>query len=270
MDTDALRAEIARLGPWHHALELAPGLWTAEQGPAPALPAEQGTVSTVWPEHTLRTLAAQLWPDGLQGRSFLDCACNAGGYLFAARALGAGPGFGFDIRPHWIDQARFLARHLPSEGIDFAVADLADLPAMDLPRFDVTWFSGLFYHLPDPVAGLRAAADRTEELIVLSTDVKPAPGDGLILNREGTSELMSGVHGLAWLPSNDRVVAKILAWCGFPHTRLRFDRPREDRRRIQILAAREERAFEHYDKLAPPRPPQERRGLLQRLLGRSG
>jgi hypothetical protein len=80
---------------------------------------------------------------------------------------------------------------------------------------------------------------------------------------------MSGVHGLAWAPSDDRVLSEILAWCGFPHSRLRFDRAvGEGRRRIQLLAAREEKAFEHYDKIMPRRPAAPKKSLLRRLLRR--
>ena len=30
-----------------------------------------------------------LYPDGFQGRSIMDCACNCGGYLFWAKEIGA-------------------------------------------------------------------------------------------------------------------------------------------------------------------------------------
>src|SRR5688500_8684696 len=119
MDTEALRAEIARLAPWHYDIEVAPGVRTGERQPAGAWPAELGTPNVIRPARGFAILAGEVWPEGLQGRSFLDCACNAGGNVFAAKANGAGRCLGFDAREHWIAQARFLARHLPSEDVSF-------------------------------------------------------------------------------------------------------------------------------------------------------
>ena len=36
-------------------------------------------------------------------------------------------------------------------------------------RFDICLFKGIFYHLPDPVAGLKIVADRTDEVLILDT-----------------------------------------------------------------------------------------------------
>jgi len=96
----------------------------------------------------------------------LDCACNAGGHLLEAKRQGAGRCFGFDVREHWIEQARFLARHraAPRDGMRFEVQDLYELPRLGLDRFDVTLFNGIFYHVPEPLAALRVAADLTGDV----------------------------------------------------------------------------------------------------------
>ena len=268
--TDAdLRAEILRLGPWHYDIEIAPGIRTGAPVPPGTYPPELGKPSVIKPDFLVKLLAA-VYPGGLAGRSILDCACNAGGYLFDAARHGAGRSFGFDVREHWIEQARFLARHLPSENIQFAVRDLMSLPELGLEPFDVTLFSGILYHLPDPIAGLRIAADHTRELLIVNTDATLAEVDGLVMNRESTTEVMSGVHGLAWLPGSEQVVQEMLAWCGFPHSRVIFNvaQPYE-RRRLAIMAARDERTFAHCDTIRRPplrRGPWKQRFL--RLLGR--
>ena len=51
----------------------------------------------------------------------------------------------------------------PGEDIRFEVCDLYALPELDLPSFDITLFNGIFYHLPEPVTGLKIAADLTKE-----------------------------------------------------------------------------------------------------------
>ncbi|MDB5706853.1 MAG: tRNA (5-methoxyuridine) 34 synthase [Sphingomonas bacterium] len=265
---DEIRAEIRRLGPWHHDIELSPGIRTGApefQGePDPAL----GTPAIIDPDANLMRLVGSLFPRGLAGRSFLDCACNGGGYLFAAARLGAGRCFGFDAREHWIRQAQFLGRYFPDADVAVARCSLAEFPALGLEPFDVTYFSGLFYHLPDPVAGLRIAADHTKELLVLNTAVSPGKQDALVLNQESRTLLMSGIDGLAWLPTGESVLRRILAACGFPHTRLNFDRPASGTwRRVEILAARDPGMFDHYDASRPAPPPGRLKRLTNRLRG---
>lgn len=268
--TDAeLRAEILRLGPWHHDFEIAPGIRTGAPVPPGTYPSELGT-PTVIKTDGMAKLLGTVYPDGLAGRSMLDCACNAGGFLFTAAGVGAGRSFGFDVREHWIEQARFLARHLPSDNIQFAVRDLMSLPQLGLEPFDITLFFGILYHLPDPVASLRIAADHTKELLIINTDALPAKFDGLVLSPESVTEVMSGVHHLAWLPTSPRVLQAMLAFCGFPHTRVLFDRAMPyKRRRIGIMGARDERTFAHYDTLADPMGrPREWKARLRHLLRR--
>jgi SAM-dependent methyltransferase len=246
MSIDALKDEIRRRGPWHYDIEIAPGVSTGapefSDGHAPEL----GRPSITDPFRDMRLLAEDLWPRGFDGRSFLDCACNAGGHSFAAKALGAGRVFGFDVREHWIQQARFLARHLPSEDVRFEVMELAALETAE--EFDVTLFRGIFYHLPDPMAGLKLAADRTKELLIVNTSGKPGPEPGLVLSMEDDIHVMSGVDRLAWLPTGPETVQAVLAWCGFPHSRVRLNWPTSNGwSRMEVLAARNASTFAHFD-----------------------
>jgi tRNA (mo5U34)-methyltransferase len=76
------------------------------------------------------------------------------------------------VRDHWINQAKFIQENRtvgPTDGMRFEVADLYDLPKLGLEPFDFTLFKGIFYHLPDPITGLKAAADLTKEILVLDT-----------------------------------------------------------------------------------------------------
>jgi tRNA (mo5U34)-methyltransferase len=201
-----LQEEIARLAPWHQDIEV-------------------GRISTLpdthyQPRGGYQGLLRTLYRDGLQGRSVLDCACNAGGYLFWAKELGAGECYGFDIREHWIRQGRFLAEHREqsSEGVRFEVSDLYDLPERDLEPCDVTVFTGIFYHLPDPVRGLKIAADLTRELMVFDTETRAGRPDGLLVAGTEGTEVLSGAYGLNWHPTGPAVVRRVLEWAGFIET----------------------------------------------------
>lgn len=217
-----LLEEMQALGPWHHKLEIRDGLQTQSSF-------EQDktgdTIAVVDPLKVFDLATKGVFPNGLQGRSFLDCACNCGGYSFVAKDRGAGDVYGFDVREHWIRQARFIAenRSADSSNIRFEVMALDELGKID-EEFDVTWFSGIFYHLPDPVASLKLAADRTREVLFLSTAcVCLEDGDTeepeLVFRPEGVEQLMSGVDGISWLPSGPKVLKNILNWMGFPEVK---------------------------------------------------
>jgi hypothetical protein len=134
----------------------------------------------------------------------------------------------------------------------FEVCDLYDLPALDTGRFDVTFFNGIFYHLPNPVMGLKLAADLTDELLVLNTATMAGRGDGaLVAARESPTKLMSGLYGLNWFPTGPRVLTRVLHWLGFPEVRCSAWREppnqREGLGRIELLAARREGFFDSWD-----------------------
>lgn len=271
MDGAAVKSEIDRLGPWLHDIEVLPGLRTGAARPADD--PDKDVPKSFDPGLMMKRLVDDIYGD-LAGRSFLDCGCNAGGHTFAAAGMGAGRTLAFDARQHWLDQAAFLGRHFDAPQAEFKRLTLSDLEALAPEPFDITLFSGLFYHLPDPVAGLKAAADLTRELLIVNTSVLPKPYPGLVLSRESAVHVLSGVDGLAWLPTGPEVMQEILQWCGFPHARADLywtpGKPR-DWMRLQIIAARDEATFARYDLRRPEarlnQPVRARRNPVRRALG---
>jgi len=225
-----LREEIVQLGPWHYEIEVTPDLSTRAWVETVGGKSDVGFLTRRKP---FKKLLEPLYPNGLEGRSVIDCGCNAGAYLFWAKEIGAGSCFGFDAREHWIEQARFLAENRtvgPTDDMRFEVCDLYDLPAMQLEPFDVTIFNGLFYHLPDPVTGVKIAADLTKELMIFTSSTYAGTDDGfLYVENESDSHLMSGIYGLNWRPTGPAVVEKILRWVGFTETRVLWYRPNAER-----------------------------------------
>jgi hypothetical protein len=158
MDSNLLLEEIERLGPWQQEIDLGGGVTTASAGPSDD--PDKMQLERYSPERMMRRLLGNIFPEGLEGRSFLDCACNPGGHSIAAARMGAGRSFAFDARQHWIDQCAFLARTIPAPQLTCRRCTLADVPALGLEPFDVTLFSGIFYHLPDPVGPMRRRRPR--------------------------------------------------------------------------------------------------------------
>jgi SAM-dependent methyltransferase len=250
-----LRAEIARLAPWHLKVEVTPEISTspASETEGATYPPTLKSVAFLDARQSFQEMMNKIYPDGLAGRTFLDCACNCGGYSFWAKELGARECFGFDVRKHWIDQARFLAqnRDKPSDGIRFEVCDLYDLPKQGLAPFDISLFKGIFYHLPDPISGLKMVADLTKELLIVNTDIRLGFPDGMLwLGEESTEHVMSGVYGLRWMPTGPKVVERILAWLGFTETHSIWWKSDSSpaRGRTQILAARSKELGERFQK----------------------
>jgi tRNA (mo5U34)-methyltransferase len=255
-----LLEEAIRLGPWHIEVEITPELSTRATLEAPAGTYSEPTfdgMSFQSPKEGFMRKMKRIFPNGLEGRSVMDCACNCGAYLLWCKELGAGECYGFDAREHWIRQARFLAEHrVQTEGVRFEVHDLYDLDQVDPGHFDVTLFNGIFYHLPDPVAGLKLAADRTDELLIVNTATRLGMPDGaLVAAKESPGRAMSGVHGLNWFPSGPRVMQRILDWMAFPEiicSRWRVPPQQHGRLgRLEMLAARTPGFFGPWDAALP-------------------
>ena len=226
-----MRERIESLAPWHYDVEVAPGIRTGS-----------GQDTVVAPEQRFHRVFGALYPGGLQGRSVVDCGCNCGAHLVWAKEFGAGRCFGFDGREHWIAQGRFLAE---TRGVDieFEVMDLYDFDHGD---FDIALFQGIFYHLPDPVTGLKLIADHTRELLILNTATRNDEPDGrLVLVEENTENPLHGIHGVAWYPSGPKVFERLFPWLGFPFTHLGYSstdvagQP-SDVGRLEMFAARSE------------------------------
>jgi hypothetical protein len=163
----------------------------------------------------------------------------------------------------------------PTEGISFETMDLYDLPERGMEPFDVTLFKGIFYHLPDPITGLKAAADLTKELLILDTAVRIDLPDGMLaISGESSTSLMSGVYDLSWFPTGPKVLTKILNWMGFPETRVNYwilmrhhEHPQRGKRfgRMMIVASRKEGLLEQFETAEKPPVQNQQQELRKRL-----
>jgi tRNA (mo5U34)-methyltransferase len=245
---EQLTRQIEEMRPWHHDILLFDDFSTGRVfSPDGRLkrPDNDG-VSLISPRQQYLTKLDQLYPNGMSGKSFLDCACNAGGYCFWSRERDIARGVGFDVREHWIRQAKLVQEHRtvgPTDRLKFHVMDLYDVPSMGFEPFDMTYFSGIFYHLPDPVNGLKIAADLTTDVLVLNTAMMLDPNNprGMTMARESRTKVMSGVHQLSWFPNGKETLRDILLWMDFKDLKVTmFNQQKENlRSRIEIVAARE-------------------------------
>lgn len=230
--------QLRALAPWHFDIPVGLDLRTADGNDQLDIP-----VNAVDPKK-IGKLLATIYPEGLAGKRFLDVACNGGCYSLLARDMGAEYVLGFDVRDHWINQAKFLRDNLPGrrDAIRFEQCDLLEADKLiGEERFDICLFKGIFYHLPDPINSLALVANRTNEVLIFDTAATIGEKDGFLkLYTEGTENPMSGVHELAWLPTGPEVAKGILNWLGFPATRLIFWKQPVGQvfGRLRIVAAR--------------------------------
>ena len=145
-----LTQEIKSMRPWHHDIHLFDDFTTGRVfSPDGKLdrPDNDG-VSLISPRIRYLQQLDQIYPEGMSGKSFLDCACNGGGYCFWSRERDLERGVGFDVREHWIQQARLVQKHrtvFPTDRLEFHVQDLYDVPNQNYEPFDMTYFSGIFF-----------------------------------------------------------------------------------------------------------------------------
>lgn len=156
MDTDTLRAEVAKLG-WWHRIDLGNGVVTPGADDSP------------------RKLARLGLPADLSGRSVLDIGAWDGFFSFEAERRGAarvlavdaswtGPDggptkYGFNLA-HRALSSRVESRHL----------SVYDLDPAEVGRFDVVLFLGVLYHVRDPLGALERVRSVTSGVAVIETE----------------------------------------------------------------------------------------------------
>ena len=233
-DEMTIQDELRALAPWHFDVEIAPGVRTTHGNSERYDNPDLQRVRIIDPEE-IRPLFQAI---EIVGKSFLDIACNAGGYSLLAHKMGASKVFGFDVRDHWIRQANFLRKHLKADSVEFQVMPLDDFVA-DL-KYDVVLFKGIFYHLPDPIHELRKLCSITNEVIIIDTATSNnTPEHCLEAIKENATHVMSGVDGLAWLPGGPEAIKRIVSWLGFPHAHTAYwKETARGRGRTRVVACR--------------------------------
>ncbi|CAN5287281.1 hypothetical protein BH10PSE13_BH10PSE13_07490 [soil metagenome] len=114
-------------------------------------------------------------PVDLRGKTFLDIGAWNGVYSFEAKRRGASLVVASDA-PTWMDpkaqgHAAFsYARERLGLDIKDVVVSIENMTPADMGgQFDVVLFSGVFYHMPDPLIGLSNAARMTKETLIVET-----------------------------------------------------------------------------------------------------
>jgi len=205
-------------GPWFHNLHLPDGLQTAPDHAYGDFP------SFKW-QHV-----AQALPEDLRGWRVLDIGCNAGFYSIELARRGATV-LGIDVEPLYVRQARWAAARFGlTDRLRFEEGEVYQLARAQC-RFDLVWFTGVFYHLRYPTLALDLVRGVTAHLLMFQTMTMPGadalatPEDLPLDEREalldpGWPKMAFIEHRLAndatnWWAPNHACVEALLRSAGF-------------------------------------------------------
>jgi tRNA (mo5U34)-methyltransferase len=144
---------------WFHSMELEPGVHT---------------ISAAETEKLRKREKAYLDPVDLRGKSVLDIGAWDGYYSIAAKKRGAARVLATDWfswgGPGWGNKDGFdYARAKTGLEIEEKIIDVPDVSVDTVGMFDVVFFMGVFYHLKDPLLGLKVASRMAKETLIVET-----------------------------------------------------------------------------------------------------
>ena len=162
MTRDEILAELKRLQPWFHSIDLGNGITTKT---------ESVMGEPVNHPHEPWQVIQQCLPQDLHGKSLLDVGCNAGFYSFEAKRRGATRVLGVDGQRQHIRQALFVRKVLGLD-VEFRRMNVYELN-WAIGQFDITLALGLIYHLKHLVLALENLYKVTREILIIETAIMP-------------------------------------------------------------------------------------------------
>ncbi len=172
MTKDEIEADIKRLAPFHHKLDLPYGLATYD--PELSIRHRETTRLDSLTRHAFPELL-KICGGSLQGKSVIDVACNAGGFSFEAAKLGAERVLGIDVADRYIDQANFIKRALGLDQVEFKKMYVEDCSEQNIGMFDIAFCFGILYHLENVVLAMKKLSSVTREIMIVDASVIQTP-----------------------------------------------------------------------------------------------
>jgi tRNA (mo5U34)-methyltransferase len=163
MTREEILAELKRLEPWFHRIDLGEGLYTKTES-VMGEPVDH----PFGPWQTIQ----KLLPADLSGKTLLDVGCNAGFYSFEAKRRGARRVLGVDGQRQHVRQGLFVRKALGLD-VEFRRINVYELNTRTVGQFDITLALGLLYHLKHPILALENLYQVTKELLIIETAIMP-------------------------------------------------------------------------------------------------
>jgi len=224
VDTKSL-SEAVKQYPWFHSIDLGNGIVTPGTKSAKTHAGES---------------AAFFDPIKMDGATVIDIGAWNGFYSFEAKRRGASRVLATDHYCWNHKELRGretfeLARSTLGLDIEALDIDVTELCPERVGTFDVVLFLGVFYHLIDPIDGLRRAASLAKEVLVVETHCDLGDFDRPAMVMYPGRELDG--DPTSWWGPNNACVRELLKALGF----VRIDEPRAFTRRAVFHAWRSPR-----------------------------
>ncbi|MEP6568949.1 MAG: DUF1698 domain-containing protein [Acidobacteriota bacterium] len=163
MTREEIQAELKRLEPWFHRIDLGNGLYTKTES-VMGEPVDH----PLGPWQTIQ----ELMPRDLSGKTVLDVGCNAGFYAFETKRRGAARVLGVDGQRQHVRQGLFVRKVLGLD-VEFRRLNVYEVSPRSVGQFDITLALGLLYHLKHPILALENLYQVTKELLIIETAIMP-------------------------------------------------------------------------------------------------
>jgi tRNA (mo5U34)-methyltransferase len=157
MTPEEIRQILSTMRPWHHNVELAPGVWTN--------PSMGNHPTTRW------ALIEPHVPIDLRGKTVLDLGCSSAFFSAMFKKRGAEKVVAVDIVDSAISEARLLTTVFETP-VEIVQKDIYDFLIENRSQFDYVLFLGIFYHLRSPIFVLDKLAALTRERLYFQTWVR--------------------------------------------------------------------------------------------------
>lgn len=190
---------------WFHSIDLGNGIVTPG--------------SKTQERHRIEA-AAFFDPIDLTGKTVLDIGAWNGFYSFEAERRGAARVVASDHhcwQPNIQGRISFdLAKNALGSKVTPLDIDAMDIAPETVGTFDVVLFLGVFYHLKDPIEGLRRAASVCKGMLVVETQLDMMADPLPAMRYYPTTEL--GGDATNWWGPNAACVIALMQGCGFSVT----------------------------------------------------
>lgn len=201
MTKEEILAELRRLEPWFHAIDLGDGISTK--------------IRSVMGEpvdhpHGPWQAIQKCIPKDLGGKSVLDVGCNAGFYSFEAKRRGAAHVLGVDGQRHHIRQAVFVRKVLGLD-LEFRRMNVYELDQQEIGQFDITLALGLIYHLKHLVLAVENLYKVTREMLIIETAIMPPERTPASFTHP-LGETQMRLHALALVENPQAAKEQVFNW----------------------------------------------------------
>ena len=165
---EELVARIGAGGWWYQRIDLGAGVFTAD-GPQ--------YHEVVWQR------IAPAFPAHLGGAAVLDVGCNAGYFAIELKRRGAGRVVGVEPVPLHFEQAT-LCRDVLGLDIEYVSLDAHEIGRL-VETFDIVVFTGVLYHLRNPLLVLEQVGRLCRDVVVVETECILEDARNVVYARQG-------------------------------------------------------------------------------------